>query len=704
MRGLAVVALVTTACSFTPGQVPSDSGIDGTPGVTVGFARTTTLADEESSLVAVRVVLSAPAESAVTVRFAIAGGTATRPGDFTTLAAEGTLTFAPGDVEEVVEIDIVADAADEADETVELALDSVTGPASLGGAAHTLTIAANALPRVTFALASTMALEATSPAIEVTLSKAPLIATSVSVSLDAATTATGGGIDFTFAPVTVTFAPGDTSETVALPIVDDGLDENDELAVLKLDTPVNVILGATTTSTHQIQDNDNPPTVAYAASSSSVDETQSGMFDVTVSLSAASGKDISIAYAVDGASTAAGTDYSVMTTSPLSFPAGTTSKVIRINVVQDTAIEGSETVLFTLGTLVNATLGAITSHTLTITDDDGSCYGTGAYSLCVAPQATDLTLPVSINTDLDPLCEANAPAGWTGQPNSCFIVRRNVTIAATSVTGNRPLVVLGTDSLHVTGVLDVASHRGGTTGPGAGSALCGAFTATPESTNNGAGGGAGGTFRSKGGNGGTGDSNSSNAGSSPAAVGAPSVLRSGCNGQNGGNGLANTAGGNAGLGGAGGGAVYLVTGGTLTIDPVATINASGAGAVAIDPNGNAAGGGGGGSGGMIKLHAAAFTVTGARLMANGGGGGGGGDTGNAGGSGDDPSVLTPTTPAAGGSTANGGADGGNGYAGATQAQGGDAGGQDNAGGGGGGGGGHIEANLPLAGATVSAGP
>ena len=41
-----------------------------------------------------------------------------------------------------------------------------------------------------------------------------------------------------------------------------------------------------------------------------------------------------------------------------------------MTVIQDTTDEPDETVVVTIASPTNATLGAITSHTLTITDDD----------------------------------------------------------------------------------------------------------------------------------------------------------------------------------------------------------------------------------------------------------------------------------------------------------------------------------------------
>jgi hypothetical protein len=709
MRGFAVVslvgALVLGACSFTPGTLPADGGPDGPPPLTVGFAKTTTLSDEASSAVSIRVVLSAPSDEAVTVTYAISGGTATQDADYT--GGAGTLTFAPGDVEELIDVTVLPDGLEEPDETVELELSSVTGNnVVLANALHTMTIAANVLPRVSFSTPTSTSTEDMSPAIDVTLDKAPAVATTVDIAVSSTSTATGGGVDYTLSATTVTFAAGETSKQVTLTVNNDTLDENDEDAILALENPTSVILATTnTTRTHVIQDNDAPPTVTFAAGPTSSISEAGTMVDLTVSLSTASGKDISVDFAVGGGSSAtATTDFSVGTTSPLSFPAGMTSKTIRINVVQDTVVEIGETVVLALGPLDTTivTAGADVTHTLTITDDDGTCLGSGAYTACFATVNGNKNLSGTFNTDTDGACTTPA-AGWTGQPASCFVVAATINVnGALNVTGSKPLVLFASGNIGVSANLDASSHRGGTSGPGANSSLCTAYTDTPTNGNTGnqtgAGGGAGGTFRSAGGDGGNGGVNTGNSsGTATAAVGAPSVLRGGCAGQDGGSYNNN----GAGASGDGGGAVYLVAGGTLTIDNNVAINVSGAAGAAAGTRG---GGGGAGSGGMIKLVAATFSVNGARLMANGAGGSKGGDDNDVGANGFEPSMASPTTVAAGGTAGNGGGDGGSGFAGSTQAtDGGDQTGS-NAGGGGGGGGGHIEASAALTGATVSAGP
>lgn len=705
MRWIGLVALLASSCRFEPGALPSDAAPDGPPPITVGFAKTTTLADEASGVVPIRVVLSKPAEDAISVDFAITGGTATRTVDYT--GNDGTLTFAVGDVEQTIDITIGPDGMEEPDETVVLELQSVTGAgAAIVNKDHTLTINANVLPRVTFTLGASSGDEAQSPTIDVTLTPASPLNTSVQIAVMGGT-ATANGVDYGLSATTVTFAPNITTASITLNVVDDALDEDAETAIIELTNPINVLLGTTATRTHTITDLDNPPTVSFAGASSSIGEA-GVMTNVVVQLSGPSGKAVSVPFSVENTSTAANTDYALATATPLMFAAGATMMNIQVNITQDTALEMPETVVLTLGTPTNATAVAPTTHTLTIVDDDQTCLGSGSYTACYPTPTADLTIPAgTIDTDTSTMCAAAQPTPWTGQPASCFIVARNITVSGFNVVfGSRPLVLFASGTISITGGFDASSHRfPPTSGPGAAGQTCTAFArGATNAAGVGGGGGAGGTFRTKGGDGGNGDGQADTGGLAATPDAQPTILRAGCTGQGGGKGNT-TNGNNGGLGGLGGGALYLAASGTITINSGAVMNVSGAGATAqtsLD-NGTYAGGGGGGSGGMLKIQAQQLVVTGAILMANGGGGSSGGDNNTPGSSGFDPLPTAANNPGIGGPSGGAGAAGGNGWGGTTAAQPGANGGSGKGGGGGGGGGGFIQSNLPLTGASVSAG-
>jgi hypothetical protein len=333
------------------------------------------------------------------------------------------------------------------------------------------------------------------------------------------------------------------------------------------------------------------------------------------------------------------------------------------------------------------------------------CFGPTGWQVCLdAPPSGAVTLTGALDTDKSDAenpCRKDQPASWTAalQPDACFVVGAKVTVTSLVATGKRPLVIVGGSAIAITTLLDVGSRHVGAAGAGANSTECQLFKRNPG-TGTGGGGGAGGSFGGQAGNGGQGNAgNRQNGQAADADVGDPARLRGGCPGQAGGNSK-------AGDGGNGGGAVYLVSGGTITI--MGAIDASGAGGLgAAGQNG----GSGGGSGGLIVLHGAAISTMGTTLVfATGGGGGGGGAASGPpatakGNDGQDPSVGLPLAIAAGGtggqvSSGNGG-DGGSGFPATGNTLDGTGGDTGAGGGGGGGASGFILTGQSLGLATVS---
>jgi hypothetical protein len=250
--------------------------------------------------------------------------------------------------------------------------------------------------------------------------------------------------------------------------------------------------------------------------------------------------------------------------------------------------------------------------------DAGSieCVGT-AFSICAFIEHAPVTLVSrTIDTSSDAAC-----ASYSSTPplDACVIVGASIEIpGGTTVvaTGARPLVLLATGSITISGTLDAASHHGATAGPAAGAQPC-ATDDTPASITNGGydsgawgGGGWGGSFGARGGDGGTSGSVSVG-GTSPSAIDG-AALRGGCSGGDGAD--------SPGSGGLGGGAVLLMARQNLTIDGAVNASGAGGGGGSITAPQVAGGGGGGGSGGMIILDAATVNTSG-QCFANGGGGG-----------------------------------------------------------------------------------
>ena len=120
--------------------------------------------------------------------------------------------------------------------------------------------------------------------------------------------------------------------------------------------------------TYTITDNDASSVEFNATSSSGAESVSSAALQVDLSNQSASA--VTVDYAVTGTATGSGADYT-LANGTLTIPANTSSANITIgSIVDDSLVEGNETVIVTLSNPSGATLGTDTVHTYTITDND----------------------------------------------------------------------------------------------------------------------------------------------------------------------------------------------------------------------------------------------------------------------------------------------------------------------------------------------
>ncbi len=226
---------------------------DDTP-PTVQFSAAAYSVGESDGTTTITVNLSRPSDQTVTVNYTTGGGTATAGDDYT--AASGTLTFNPGETSQSFDVTINDDALDEPDETVTLTLGGPTN-ATLGTpASATLTIVDDdASPTVQFSAAAYSVGESDGTAtITATLSGPSDQTVTVNYATSDGTAAAGA--DYTAASGTLTFNPGQTSQTFSVPILPDSDSEADETVTLTLSGPTNATLGAPASATLTIVDDD----------------------------------------------------------------------------------------------------------------------------------------------------------------------------------------------------------------------------------------------------------------------------------------------------------------------------------------------------------------------------------------------------------------------------------------------------------------
>ncbi len=309
------------------------------------------------------VTLSVAGDLEVTMAYATADGTASAGKDYR--AASGKLRFAPGEMEQTVSVPVLGDMRPEVDETFTLTLSSPVN-AELARAEATGTIVNDdtALASVADARMEEGDGGATDLDFTVTLSVAGDL--EVTMAYATADGTASAGEDYQAASGKLMFAPGETEQTVSVPVLGDMRPEADETFTLTLSSPVNAELTRAEATGTIVNDDTALASIADVRA----EEGNSGVADVgfTVTLSTAGDLAVTVAYATADGTANAGTDYQAAS-GELMFAPGETEQTVSVPVLGDTTPETDETFTVTLSSPSNAEL-ATTEATGTIVDDD----------------------------------------------------------------------------------------------------------------------------------------------------------------------------------------------------------------------------------------------------------------------------------------------------------------------------------------------
>jgi Ca2+-binding RTX toxin-like protein len=303
-----------------------------------------------------------------------------------------TVNFADGETSKVVNIPVLDDSLVESSETINLSLSSLTPGATIGSQnSAILTVVDNdtvtggtlAFSRSTFSVNEDgVAVNA----VTVTRSSIDNNSGTVGATISLANgTATGGTVplvsssDFSNAPITVSFAPGETSKVITVPILDDAIAEPDETINLTLTNLTGgATLGSQSSAVLTILDNDST-TVTIAATDPSASESNTDTGTYTFSRNGSTASPLTVNYQVSG--TAGGADYASLLGSVTSgstvagtivIPVGSNSVTLNLLPIDDTILEGNETVILTLANGGGYNIGSANSATVIIGDNDAT--------------------------------------------------------------------------------------------------------------------------------------------------------------------------------------------------------------------------------------------------------------------------------------------------------------------------------------------
>ena len=179
--------------------------------------------------------------------------------------------------------------------------------------------------------------------------------------------------DYTAVNGTLTFAPGQTTRTISVPVNGDTIPEANETFFVNLMNATNASGCGAGPGTGTINDNDvtpPPPATSISINNVTVTEGDSGTTSAvfTVTLSAANAVPVAVDYLTSNGTAIAPADYQFVN-GTLTFSPGQTTRTITVPIVGDTVAEPSETFFVGLMNPTNATIST-PQGTGTITDND----------------------------------------------------------------------------------------------------------------------------------------------------------------------------------------------------------------------------------------------------------------------------------------------------------------------------------------------
>ncbi len=292
----------TGAVTSTPTGVVTIKNDDGTPTVEIkdvsvleGNTGTKTPAE-------FKVNLLSPSTLPVTVSYSVAGGSATIADNDFEAPTGSSLTFAPGETEKIITVNVIGDLKEEGDETFTVTLKSPQG-AILGRSTAVGTIRTDDVP-ATLSINDVKQAEGNSGTSQMIFTVTRSGSTTETSTVQYTTnnqTATGSQ-DYVATTDKLTFLPGETSKSISVTINGDSTPEADETFFISLANPTNASISDPQGIGTILNDDNSPPSVTVpqgtlnakeetnlAIAGISVSDADAGTASINVRLSAAQG-------------------------------------------------------------------------------------------------------------------------------------------------------------------------------------------------------------------------------------------------------------------------------------------------------------------------------------------------------------------------------------------------------------------------------
>ena len=337
---------------------------------TVAFGSSSYTATEDGAGATVMVTMTPAPAAAVNVLLTKTNGTGTTDSDYSGVPSD--LAFSPTNTSVTFTVTAASDSKDEPSKSVTLGFGTLPTGVTAGSTATAIVTLVDDDNPPELSIGAASATEGSAITFTVTLSAASenTVTVSYATSLQTGDKAAGSG-DFTAMSGALTFAAGDTAKTFTVSTTDDSTAEEDETFTVTLSgASMATIPAGGGTATGTINDDDDDPTLSVADASG----TEGSAVTFTVTLSAASGKIVTVSYATSRQTgdTAESGDFTAAS-GMLTFAAGDTAQTFTVNTTDDSNDENDDTFTVTLSGESNATISAAEgTATGTITDNDSA--------------------------------------------------------------------------------------------------------------------------------------------------------------------------------------------------------------------------------------------------------------------------------------------------------------------------------------------
>jgi uncharacterized delta-60 repeat protein len=328
-------------------------------------------------------------------------GTAIDGTDYT--ATTNVITFAPGEILQHVLVPVLVVGVPHEDRFFYVELGDFTGGAANGPQPRATVLIRNTKSLVSFG-SDTLTVSENVASANAVITVTRAMATNMAVWVQFATTTNGTatpGADYMPTNGWLSFLPGETNQIFRVRILDDKMIEGNETFGLELTTTdTNVSIGPFGQTTMTLIDDDfGPGELTFSSPQYSVRE-DAAFVEVTVLRTNGSSGVIALNYATTDGTAIGGSDYAPMS-GRLTFADGQTSQTVRLQILDDTLVEGDETFTFTISNPTgSAKISGSAMVTINIMDNE---FGPGSlYAQFDAGQGMDangLVRALALQTD-----------------------------------------------------------------------------------------------------------------------------------------------------------------------------------------------------------------------------------------------------------------------------------------------------------------